>query len=365
MRSPKLMIAENGKKVCKRLFMISMASLIFIACKKDTVTPQSDIPIHAPQLHLSTSRLVLLEGNSGNTAITFDWTSCTDEPNATVTYTIESAISGSQFADAVEIGSTNQLSAGFTVKEFNLQMRKLIIPGSNSRVEFRIRTNKSYSKEGIFSNAIALEVTPYQPYIEYDNKLVIRIPGNYQNWILPSAPKVISPQNTGEYEGYINFTNPLSQFLMVKGSTEWDPKVTYDYIGANKLGFGGSVFSIFGGAGIYKFNVNTNTNTWSYTRINSWGLNGSAISNNMNAEAVMIFDATTLTWSITTNLVQGDFRFRANNSNDINFGHNSSSEIGTPTYNGESIHITKPGNYTIKLDLTLAGNYAYGIQKNS
>jgi hypothetical protein len=281
-------------------------------------------------------------------------------------YTIESAVRGTKFADPIELGSTDQLSVGFTVKEFNQQMRKLLSAGIVGMADFRIKAAKSGSQAAVvYSEPVALEVTTYQPYIEYDNSYVIRIPGNYQDWNLLSAPKVISPAHTGEYEGYLNFTNPYSQFLMVKGTTQWDPKVTYDYIGSNKFGFGGSVFSIFGGAGIYRLKVDINTNTWSYTKINTWGLNGNAVSNDGNAETDMAFDANTLSWSVTTDLNKGDFRFWANKNADINFGHNTSSELGIPNYNGESIHITKTGNYTITLSLKLAGNYAYSVQRNS
>ena len=366
MSSQPLVIQKNSMKICKKLFISSMASLFFFACRKDDITPKfNTVPPRPVNMNLSASKLILLQGNESKTAITLNWGSAQDGHNEKVTYIIESAAEGAQFADPVEMGSSDQLSAFFTVKDFNSKMCKLIIPGTHGRVEFRVKIVKPCAGNSVvYSDAIALDVTPYQPFIEYESSKIIRIPGNFQNWKVASAPKVISSKIAGEYEGYVQFTNPYSQFLMVKGSTEWDPKVTYNYIGANKFGFGGSMFSIFGGAGIYRLQVNTNTNTWAYTKINSWGLNGSAVSGNANTDAAMIFDETTSSWSITTNLAKGDFRFRANNSNAINFGHNASTETGIPDYNGEAISIAKAGSYTITLNLTEAGNYVYGVMKN-
>lgn len=138
-------------------------------------------------------------------------------------------------------------------------------------------------------------------------------------------------------------------------------------MGNNKFGLEGSMLSISGGAGVYLLKANTNTNTWGYTKINSWSLQGTAISdvNTKNQDKVMIYDESTLSWSITSNFAAGNFRFRANNANDINFGHNCTEEIGVPNYNGDNIPIKKSGNYTIKLQLQSAGNYAYYVKKNS
>ena len=151
---------------------------------------------------------------------------------------------------------------------------------------------------------------------------------------------------------------------MVKGS-QWETKNTYTNIGDNKFGFGGSMLSIFGGAGVYLFRASTNTNKWSYTKINSWGLKGTAVSAINGADPEMTGEAASVSWSITTNLVKGSFRFRANNNNAISFGHKNCDDPGVPSYEGDDIVITSPGNYTIKLQLLLAGNYLYSIQKNN
>ena len=80
----------------------------------------------------------------------------------------------------------------------------------------------------------------------------------------------------------------------------------------------------------------------------------------------MTFNAGDGTWTITLNLVGGagkELKFRANDGWDINFGDNAPAD-NKPDYGGDNIKINESGNYTITLDLGLAGNYAYTIRKN-
>ncbi len=363
----KLISARGKMNFIGKFMMSSMFLLFFVSCRKDAITPLPvDTPVMIKDFKISTSRVILLQGNETHSALAMSWEVIGEGRNQQLIYTVEAALNGTGFADPITLNSCGQSNVFLNVKNFNSKVLGLINAGNTGVIALRVRAdNPASQRPPVYSEAVALEVTPYQPYKEYDGSQIIKIPGNFQDWKLISAPNIISAGNAGEYEGYINFTNPYSQFLMVKGH-QWNPNTTYSYIGANKFGFGGSMMSISGGAGIYLLKANTNTNTWAYTKINTWGLHGSAIYdvNEGNKDKIMVFDQETQSWSITTNLIKGDFIIRANNTNDINFGHNSADEAGVPRYNGESIHITRAGKYTIKLNLMSAGNYAYGIQKS-
>jgi hypothetical protein len=95
--------------------------------------------------------------------------------------------------------------------------------------------------------------------------------------------------------------------------------------------------------------------------INNWGITGTAVA---AGEMIMKETSTALSWTITGNLVKGSFRFRANSNDAISFGQKSCDNAGVPSYDGENIIIKQDGNYTLKLELQLAGNYAYSIMKN-
>ncbi len=198
------------------------------------------------------------------------------------------------------------------------------------------------------------------PVISYAESQTFRLPGNYQNWNVPMAPKVVSAAGDGEYEGFINFTDPSSQFYLVRG-TQWNNVTTYNQTGPATFGFNGSFFYVTGGAGIYKVNFSTNNFTWSCTKILSWELNGTAVP---NVSAGMANGDDPLSWQITTDLTAGTFVFRANKNNALVFGQKTEAQPGVVMYNGDNINISKAGNYTIQLFLQSAGNYKYSIIKN-
>ena len=61
----------------------------------------------------------------------------------------------------------------------------------------------------------------------------------------------------------------------------------------------------------------------------------------------MSYDPATGLWSVTTTLVNGSFKFRANNGWDINIG----GDLNNLSYGGDNIPATA-GTYTITLDLS-------------
>ncbi len=343
----------------KSLVLIIATALLSGGCTKTDIAPIQ--PVSVKDFHLSESKIVLLQGNASMRAITLNW-NCSG--NNQTKYTIEAAIGETQFAEPIVIGSTNQASMFFSVKDLNVQMSKLLYANRSGMIDLRVKAECiNAEKPAVYSETGSVYITTYQDYIIYDEAHTFRIPGNYQNWVVSTAPKIVSSIQDA-YEGYINFSNPDPQVMMVKG-IQWDPQTTFSYIGADKFGFGGSIMSIAGGAGVYLFKASTATNTWSYKKINSWGLSGTAVVSNGAVDPPMIQDGGNLSWSITTDLVKGNFRLRANNNNAISFGHRLSDAPGIPSYDGDNIEITRSGNYTIRLELQNAGNYAYSIQRNS
>jgi hypothetical protein len=196
--------------------------------------------------------------------------------------------------------------------------------------------------------------------ISYNESQILRVPGNYQEWKVPLAPKIVSVKSNGEYEGYINFTLADTEFWLVKG-TEWDNVLTYNETGNYTFGHNGNVFKLPFGAGVYKVNASTNTFVWSCTKISNWNIKGTAVG---GVDEEMVFNPNDLSWSLTKNLSAGDFVFRANKENDILFGHNNETDTGILDYNGDKIHLSQNGNYTIVLSLRTAGAYVYSIKRN-
>lgn len=343
---------------CLKSVLFCLICFVLFSCKKELIQGEPDAAI---RLEASSYSVTLSQSKPAGACIHFSWKDFIGSEAAGINYTLEAGIQGSQFSNAVDMVNTNQQSISFTVQEFNEQLRKLIMADIREQIEFRIRGN-TVQGQAKYSNVVAIEATAYQSFFPYDEGQILRLPGNYEGWNIPSAPRVISAKRDGAYEGFVNFTDPVSQFYLVKG-TQWDNVTTYNQTGPGTFGFNGTFFFVPGGSGINRVNVNMNTHTWSCTKINSFGLYGTAVSAD-NKDVEMVFNAATLSWQITKDLSEGEFVFRANGSNAIVFGHNKKSLAGVVEANGETIHVSKAGNYTIMLSLEAPGNYAYGVRRN-
>lgn len=346
------------------LLFIGTALLLMTACQKGVETPV--VPVNTVAavsaaavtgFHINQSNVVLLEGNADMQAVTFSWNRNMNDNLKD--YTIEAATEGTNFETPVELGTTDRSQVAFLVKDLNQKMYKLVPGGNSARVELRVRASAIYGKGGfVYSDAVALNVTTYQPYTEYPK--FMKLPGNFQNWDLAVAPKIVSTESNGEYEGYVNFTNTYAQFMFVKGN-QWETTNTFTHIGNNKFGFGGGVLAIFGGAGTYLVKASTNTNIWSYTKINTWGIHGTAVAG--NNDPVMSYDAAKNAYLVSCNLQAGEFRFRANNNNAVTLGKQEKNGYDVPAADGANFKVTVPGNYMIYLNVNAAGNYGCSVVK--
>jgi hypothetical protein len=350
----------------RRLFFLGTLAPLFFSCQKDAIDKNNSSPVTAPQainLKISESRLVLLAGNETHSAISMHWDTTAASPMGPAKFMVQAAIRGTAFDAPITIGTSVLPAVTFSVGEFNEQMRRLLEPGKPGMIDLRI-VGEFQGNAIVISNAMALEVTTYKSYKTYSSAQVFRVPGNYQSWKVAGAPTLVAASEAGIYEGYIHFNCRQPQFLMVKGVNAWDPLATYSDIGGNKIGFNGSFFSVPGGEGNYRLKVNTNTNGWSYTKIENWGLAGTAVAGKESAMQLQQ-EESSLSWRITTFLQQGSFRIRANGDDAIRFGHNPEESVGVPDYNGAEMRVEKAGNYTVVLSLEDAGNYVYSLQRIS
>ena len=251
----------------------------------------------------------------------------------------------------------------FTHHDLNKELLKIVPFGLAAQIEVRLKSNAG----NIFSNAVPLTITPYRDVILYAWPQALNVAGNFQGWSPGTAPQIVDKFASGpgkDYDGYINFTDPAPAFKFVKGN-DWP---------AGDLGSGGSGVLQSGGAnltvpsaGVYHVTANVVDLIWSATKINSWGIIGSATPHGWDASTPMTYVAATGTYTITTDLTGGnELKFRANDAWAINYGDNKANggPDNYPDFNGDNIAVAASGNYTITLDLSVAGNYNYVIKKN-
>lgn len=357
------------KAILNKLTILTVAAGLLVSCKKEEV--KAILQPGAPNALTSTqTTLVLEQANAANPAVTFSWGASDFGYQAAIIYTLQFSRGGTNFATPsttnVELGTA--LTKSFTVGELNAKMQDIIANGSPEQVEVRLKSDIGSGVDPIYSNVITMTITAYRDLVNYSFPQALFIAGNFQGWSPSTAPKIVDKFASGttgsNYDGYINFTNATPEFKMVKGP-DWSFG-DFGSAGAGMLGNGGPNLTLADGAGVYRLRANTSNMTWSATKITTWGIIGSATPGDWGASTPMTFNAADGTWTITVNLVGGagkEMKFRANNDWGINLGDNAPAD-GKPEYDGGNIPINDSGNYTITLDIGIAGNYAYTIRRN-
>jgi hypothetical protein len=158
--------------------------------------------------------------------------------------------------------------------------------------------------------------------------------------------KIESALGDGKYTGLVKF-NTANSFTL----NNPDAGTTY--------GGAGGVLTVNGAAivpsanGWHRLNVDVNAGTYEISAY-MIGLVGSATPNGWDSpDQKMDYNPATGTWSITLNLVDGEFKFRLNDGWAWNIGYNKNNtgNLNDLFHDGNNIAATA-GNYTITLTIT-------------
>ncbi len=363
------------KATLKNSFLFVLTSgVLLTSCVKQEVTPYLN-PGGPLQFNSTITTIVLQQANATTNAGTFSWNAADFGYKAAVTYTIQFCRAGSNFAAAAsaELTIGSQLSRTITVRDLNAKLLDIIPFGVPSSVHARLKADVGSGVAPIYSNIITnLVVTAYLDIVSYNFPQALWVAGNYQGWNPGAAPQIVDKAASGttgsNYEGYINFTDgPTHPFKMVKGNN-WGAG-DFGSAGVNTLGNGGANLELGAQtAGVFLIRANTQNMTWSNYKINTWGIIGDATPGGWGGSTPMTFNPADGSWAITTNLTAGEVKFRANNDWAVNFGdtHNPPGVVrdNKPDYDGTNIPIAASGNYTLVLNIGIAGNYNYTIRRN-
>jgi hypothetical protein len=219
-----------------------------------------------------------------------------------------------------------------------------------------------------------MNITPFEKIIEYPG---LYVPGSYQDewdaslgwgeWDAGNEnTKIYSVGDDGVYEGYLYFNEDTSWFKFTKvpdweeDNTIGDPDAS-GFSGTLQVGsWGGNNIGTDVGPGYVKVEADLNNLVSTFT-LTDWGLIGSATAGGWDSDQDMTYDPVSDTWSITTDLVAGEVKFRANDDWAINYGDPLGN--GKLEQDGANIAIAAAGNYTITMDLSGA-IYTYTVVQN-
>ena len=307
------------------------------SCEKDeTKVVTSNNPI-VPTIK-SLPNLALNRSISSDTLV-FAGTPVDPGFQASANYFLEACAGGNEFKNLVILFSAIQdTSIKITVSELNGKLLQKLPENQVSSVDFRIRavlvvdggTGAPGTGTELFeyiSDIITSDVTIYGPptiFLTGDvNKQGISSSKNdsiYMGWVLcDGTPLTFTNNDNGDIYGVAN------DVVSVNG-----PAIALD-------------------SGFYKITINLNDMSFT-SSLEDWGIIGSAIPPyDWSADVNMIYKIETKMWEITGNFVAGEYKFRANDKWDLNFGDDGAN--GSLEQGGANIALPSAGNYTISLDL--------------
>jgi hypothetical protein len=359
----------------RNLLIITMLFL-FAACKKsgDVYNLQTGVfPTNA--LKASVSTVVLQPHTENDTVLVFSWSAANFGKDPVVSYalqlgTIADTANNWASGKIFTIGS-NQFSYAFIGKDLNNLLNGMgLAPGVPTAIAIRIKADipqfngAASTITSVYTNTVVQEITAFG--------LSLYVPGDYQGWDPATAPQ-LAPVNgrAGLYEGYVYMPGAGQHYFKYTNAPDWNH---------TNYGDGGNgTFSTDGLAaglsvpdgGYYYLTANLNNNTWTATKT-TWSIIGDATPGGWDNDTPMTYDEASQVWKVTANMVvNGSFKFRANNEWALDFGIDNEGKLQyadnpflgyTPGLN--NLSVSSNGNYTITLDLHVPGKYTYILHKN-
>ena len=345
------------KKIKLTLF-IAVVGLLLVSCKRDITEPVISSNPTSPTLSdLSVSGAFNISNANG--LVTFSWSAANYGFESSTTYTVQLS-STSDFSDnIVDLLTTQNLSGTAKVSEINDKLLAWNFSiGSSATIYYRVSASVTSSLAPIYSATKSTSLTPYDAVVNYP---MIYVPGAYQGWS-PGAEN----GRLYSYEGIVRIidgTNASSDFKITSdpdwNHTNWGGTLTKS--GDNYSGIldpAGDNYTV--DAGVYAITVDVSALTISLTKTDDWGIIGSAVPPyDWSADVDMFYNGQRKMWEITADFVAGDFKFRANDAWDLNYGDTGAD--GTLDAGGDNIALPSDGNYTIRFDPV---KLTYTVQKN-
>lgn len=364
------------RTILKYLFILAASASLF-ACKKEG--EQYNIQsgsFPAKALAAATATTVVLKPDSENAkAIELNWTAASFGTQTVVSYVLQlgtPADTASNWKTARSITiDRNKLNYDFIVKDLNGLLNAMgLIAGTPNTIAIRVRANAnqhngepSVVPPG-YTNTLIYQITHYS--------LDLYVPGDYQNWNPAAAPKLAPVEGRpGLYEGYVYMAGAGQHYFKYTNAPDWN-HTNYGDGGNGTFNTDGNApgLSVPDG-GYYYLTADLNTNKWTATKV-TWSILGGATPGGWDTDTQLSYEETTQVWKVTANMLRnGSFKFRANNAWALDFAldadgklHYANNPFLGYTAGLGDLTVPEDGNYTITLDLQVAGNYTYTLQKN-
>lgn len=310
-------------------------------------------------MDLSTQNLVLDPNFPSNPAITVSWDPAKFNVPVETKYSVEiSATEGFETKEVV--GSTTQsvTHLSFSNVQMNNAAKKIgFVPGVAQKMYFRVVSFIGVNDYEQVSNVTNLMITPYlaAPIYNFVDLYLIG-DATAAAWDNNADNKNLLPLLKTAEDNQYTFTGFFKQggFKMIKVKGSWDAQFG--------LGAASGMLSIDGGSGnipvaadgYYKLTVNTADLTYTFepATVSTTTYDNISIIGNVNGNWDTDTQLTQSTfdphvWSIhSVSLIEGEFKFRANNAWDVSWGTNAAF-FGTAVQGGDNIPLGAEWTYDV------------------
>jgi hypothetical protein len=368
------------KKALKKFLALSGLSLLMLsACKKDgtLVTSNGGKP---GALTASTSTLVLSKANNGDAvtaAITFNFTQPSYGFNAAVTNTLQIDAPGDNWANPTSATlGVNTLTQSYSTPAFNAMLLKMkLVGGVTSTVNVRVAQSISAGIAPVYSNIVALAVTPY------NLSSWVYLVGNFNGYSTSAPDSLYSPTSNGIYTGIINVTTGNTRFLVLPARNFNNKYATVTNPGATGTTLTYATEYVTGGGndlytpstpGFYFISLNTNTNSITIAPANTYSAIGTVVGDaggfSIDAPLTNFINDGNTGWQGVVAFNVGSFKIRQNNDWTYSWGIPKAGSDGAGVANtlndtsNDNIPITVAKSYTVSFNIaasamgTSAGN---------
>ena len=352
-----------------RYLHILIAALVAIfaihACDSSKESPVASSDPTAPAIMQpqNGADFVVTEQSIEDTLFVMEW----QEPDfgfqSAPTYSILMSLP-EQDIDPIQLSTTNQTE--YTVMAGDVNNRLLqegARAGEPNTVRLQVRASVADSLSEPISEPRDISIQPVFIEIEFPE---VFAPGNYQaaafygsNWTPADAPPLASENSDDVFRGFIPLLSDSPEFKITP-ERNWDADFGADESGT-LIPTGPNITAPE--SGVYWMVVDLNAETIEMTKT-EWGLIGDAANGwGDNDDIAMTYLPEDKIWTVDVDLTAaGEFKFRANQAWDINFGDNDSN--GTLEFGGANLSVDEDGNYTVQMDLSNPPRFTVSITKN-
>lgn len=358
------------KKISKIVLAVAAIAGLWSCEGEDNlmfVQPQTgDFTLNTPDA--GTAIILTADMPQENVAATFTWDAVDYGTPTEVTYEVQFAKNGTDFAEPMSMSTSTLRSYAITVAQLNNAALGLdLIPEEAGAIDVRvIATVGTTGSEPKISNTLNIVVTPYPSDVK--RQLYFVGSSTSAGWDNNNMNVPMYRDNDNDnryvYSGYFG----AGEFKLLEVKGQWQPQwgqnggvlAVNDGSGSDPGSFA------VGAAGFYTLIVNLTDMVYTFepyagdtsVTFPTVGIIGSATPNGWDASTAMTQNAADPhQWSIMgLELINGEAKFRANNAWDVNWGQNTAiTGIGAP--NGPNIPV-EAGTYDVYFN-DLDGRYIF------